>query len=322
MHQLQKCSCKGRVSAKAMGQSITDVSSLDCPQCDGQDPDPCGRCIARDMKDQCRYEMHVKQVKEDMVRKIKSLEQQNADFQGSMREKEVQIEAIFDALRNNERGPEALDRLRSGQSCEEIASWLGAFPLRDGGSSPGSEAKMSDIVENYESSMRLDSPCLPSFGGSVVQWTSVTSDPRLLQHLASLFFSWVHPVHMLFDERRFRESCSKGDTKYCSPALVNVICATGCLYLVDPEGNEGQSRRLLKRFLAQALEDVRRESPRSLTYAATYAILFLVEVGVNKARKASSHLRLALESLSHLARWEYSSEAVNITLCGIHTLSA
>ncbi|KAK8255880.1 hypothetical protein IWZ00DRAFT_142343 [Phyllosticta capitalensis] len=312
---------KRRAPAHVSRNACTNCKSARA-KCDGQDPDPCGRCVARDMKDQCRYEMHVKQVKEDMVRKIKSLEQQNADFQGSMREKEVQIEAIFDALRNNERGPEALDRLRSGQSCEEIASWLGAFPLRDGGSSPGSEAKMSDIVENYESSMRLDSPCLPSFGGSVVQWTSVTSDPRLLQHLASLFFSWVHPVHMLFDERRFRESCSKGDTKYCSPALVNVICATGCLYLVDPEGNEGQSRRLLKRFLAQALEDVRRESPRSLTYAATYAVLFLVEVGVNKARKASSHLRLALESLSHLARWEYSSEAVNITLCGIHTLSA
>ncbi|KAK8185609.1 hypothetical protein BC567DRAFT_268609 [Phyllosticta citribraziliensis] len=274
---------------------------------------PVQRCIARDMKNQCRYEMHVKQVKEDMVRKIKSLEQQNANLQGSMNEREDQIEAIFDALKTSDRGPEALIRLRAGQSCEEMASWLGACSVRDvGRASPGSETRMSDIVENYESSMRLNSPCQPSYSGSILQWTSVTSDPGLLQHLTSLFFSWVHPVHMLFDEECFRESCAKGDTRYCSPALVNIICAMGCLYLVDPEEREGQSKQLLNRFLAQALEDVGKESPQNLTYAVTYCILFLVEVGRNEARKASSHLRLAVESLKSLARWEYSSEAVDV----------
>ncbi|KAK7522488.1 hypothetical protein IWZ03DRAFT_120028 [Phyllosticta citriasiana] len=313
---------KRRAPAHVSRNACTNCKSARA-KCDGQDPDPCGRCIARDMKDQCRYEMHVKQVKEDMVRKIKSLEQQNAKLQGSIKERENQVEAIFDALRTSDRGPEALIRLRAGQSCEEIAAWLGAFSLRDvGRASLGSETKMSDIVENYESSMRLNSPCQPSHSGSILQWTSVTSDPGLLQHLTSLFFYWVHPVHMLFNEERFRESCCKGDTTYCSSALVNIICAMGCFYLVDPDGRECQSKQLLKRFLAQALEDVGKESPQNLTYAVTYCILFLVEVGMNEARKASSHLRLAVESLKSLARWEYSSEAVDILVCGAHTLSA
>ncbi|KAK8167714.1 hypothetical protein BKA80DRAFT_340732 [Phyllosticta citrichinensis] len=313
---------KRRAPAHVSRNACTNCKSARA-KCDGQDPDPCGRCIARDMKNQCRYEMHVKQVKEDMVRKIKSLEQQNANLQGSIKEREDQIEAIFDALRTSDRGPEALIRLRAGQSCEEMASWLGACSVRDvGRASPGSETRMSDIVENYESSMRLNSPCQPSYSGSILQWTSVTSDPGLLQHLTSLFFSWVHPVHMLFDEERFRESCAKGDTRYCSPALVNIICAMGCLYLVDPEEREGQSKQLLNRFLAQALEDVGKESPQNLTYAVTYCILFLVEVGRNEARKASSHLRLAVESLKSLARWEYLSEAVDVLVCGAHSLSA
>ncbi|EOD44003.1 hypothetical protein UCRNP2_9295 [Neofusicoccum parvum UCRNP2] len=105
----------------------------------------------------CHYEVHVKTAKEEMVRRIKSLEQQNAELQGSVKERDYQIEAIFEALKTGERGSEAIARLRSGQSYQEIVTWLGGPPVGDVGRlSPGSETRLADIVQDYDDSMRMD----------------------------------------------------------------------------------------------------------------------------------------------------------------------
>ncbi|KAL1626300.1 hypothetical protein SLS56_006967 [Neofusicoccum ribis] len=273
------------------------------------------------MRDQCHYEVHVKTAKEEMVRRIKSLEQQNAELQGSVKERDYQIEAIFEALKTGERGSEAIARLRSGQSYQEIVTWLGGPPVGDVGRlSPGSETRLADIVQDYDDSMRMDMGSQSPEAETRARWTFAS--PQLTDHLVALFFTWVHPIHMLFSEYYFMKSFSDGDRRYCSPALVNIMCAMGCFYHVDQGGDERQPKVLQKRFFEQGLAEVAKENSRTLAFTTTYALIFLVEVGSNQARKASSHLRLAADSLVTLDRTAYSQAAIEITTKGVHTLSA
>ncbi|GME65546.1 Transcription factor cys6 [Neofusicoccum parvum] len=158
----------------------------------------------------CHYEVHVKTAKEEMVRRIKSLEQQNAELQGSVKERDYQIEAIFEALKTGERGSEAIARLRSGQSYQEIVTWLGGPPVGDVGRlSPGSETRLADIVQDYDDSMRMDMGSQSPEAETRARWTFAS--PQLTDHLVALFFTWVHPIHMLFSEYYFMKSFSDGD---------------------------------------------------------------------------------------------------------------
>ncbi|KAB2580558.1 Conidial development protein fluffy [Lasiodiplodia theobromae] len=290
-------------------------------KCDGQEPESCSRCRTREMGDQCHYEVHVKTAKEEMVRRIKSLEQQNAELLGSVKERDDQIEAIFEALRADERGSEVIARLRAGQSYQEFVAWLGGPSVGDDGrSSPGSETSMPDVAQDYDEATRMHVGSRSPDGDSRSRWTF--SSPQLTDHLIALFFTWVHPIHMLFSEYHFMKSFSDGDRNYCSPAMVNMMCAMGCHYHTDRSGDARQTKLLQKRFFNTGLAEVAKEDPKSLTSVTTYALLFLVELGSNQARNASSHLRLAAESLAALNRAAFAAIATEITERGIHTLCA
>ncbi|OMP88851.1 Nitrogen assimilation transcription factor nit-4 [Diplodia seriata] len=290
-------------------------------KCDGQEPEPCNRCLSREMGDQCHYEVHVKTAKEEMVRRIKSLEHQNAELQGSVKERDGQIEAILEALRTGERGSEVIARLRAGQSHRELVGWLGGPLVGDVDRlSPGSEISVPDVAQDYDDPSQTHVGSRSPDGDSRSRWTF--ANPQLTDHLIALFFTWVHPIHMLFSEYYFMRSFSDGDRDYCSPAMVNMMCAMGCHYHTDPSGDERQSRVLQKRFFERGIAEVAKEDPRSLTCVTTYALLFLVELGCNQARHASSHLRLAAENVAALNRAAYAPAASEITARGIHTLCA
>lgn len=254
-----------------------------------------------------------------MVRRIKNLEQQNAELQDSAKEKDIWIESIFNALANDERGPEVLEKLRQGQTYEQVAEWLGRPPFEDVGRlSATSEYRLSDIAKKYEEAMNLDAT--PENIQSL-QWTDVTSNEALTHHLMALYFAWVHPVHMVFSETHFMSSYRSGDRTYCTPSLVNAICGMGCFYLVDEGGDETVAKDLSCQFLMQVHQDIAMEDQTKPIFATTYAILFLIELSAGQARKASSHLRLAVESLHRANVAGFSSEAFEITSWGIHTLN-
>ncbi|KAB8337010.1 hypothetical protein FH972_021314 [Carpinus fangiana] len=65
------------------------------------------------------------------------------------------------------------------------------------------------------------------------QWTDVTQDAELVEYLLTLYFTWQHSFFQSFPEKLFRNDYENGRTKYCSPMLVNAICAAGC-FLADP----------------------------------------------------------------------------------------
>ncbi|KAF8855494.1 hypothetical protein BDZ45DRAFT_804928 [Acephala macrosclerotiorum] len=59
-------------------------------------------------------------------------------------------------------------------------------------------------------------------------WTNVTSDTELINHLFEAYFSWSHPIYLLFSEELFYHGMRDNKPKYCTPLLVNAILAIGC----------------------------------------------------------------------------------------------
>ncbi|KAF2805632.1 uncharacterized protein BDZ99DRAFT_524592 [Mytilinidion resinicola] len=307
-------------------------------KCDGEAPDPCSRCVARDVADQCHYEVHVKTAKEDMVRRIRTLEQQNAALLGSMeereraiRKKDLWIETFFNALKEGERGPEVVAMLQAGQSYDQIVEWLGQPPYAGiTHLSPSSESRLSRMARNadarevlesttsYETAMDLDAS--PESQDSF-KWTNVDVTNAQSHHLMALYFTWIHPVHMLFSEDHFMGSFQKGSNTYCSISLFNAICALGCLFMMDREKQRASSNILFPRFLKEARNEVGMEDRTRPTFASTYAVLFLIGISSGEARKASAYLRLAAESILHIDASKYDPAALEITSWGIHTLN-
>src|SRR4051812_47770290 len=154
------------------------------------------------MADQCHYEVHVKTVKEEMVRRIKSLEQRNQELEDSVRERDRRIDAIVQALMNDEKGAEAIERLKKGQSHQQLEHLFTRSPFATVDKlSPTSEGLFSDdVVRRYEQSMSLDGISPPA-GSKPRRWTNVTPNDGVTHHLLALYFAWVHPVYMLFSER-------------------------------------------------------------------------------------------------------------------------
>jgi len=272
------------------------------------------------MTDQCHYEVHVKTAKEEMVRRIQTLEQENRELQDSMREKEDLIEDIYQALVRDERGPEAIARLQQGQSYEELTSWLGRRLIENiGRLSPTTEHKLREVVNKQDDPM---SPIIENpENGRYPEWKETFANEALTHHLLALYFTWIHPVHMLFSEKDFMASFRNRDGQYCSQSMVTAMCAMGCAFLTEEPFAHTNAKALSAKYAEEARKQVAKEDRNKLTFAISYAILFLVELTSSQARVASSHLRLAVESLRNVDEANTSKDALEITVWGIHTLN-
>jgi hypothetical protein len=69
-------------------------------------------CASRVEHFECIYEAHVKQIKE-------------------LKAKNHATEQILQALPNDGKAPETLDRLKNGKTYESIVEWLGRLPMED-----------------------------------------------------------------------------------------------------------------------------------------------------------------------------------------------
>lgn len=68
------------------------------------------------------------------------------------------------------------------------------------------------------------------------------SDHRLIKHLFSIYWVWVHPAHTILDMEQFVRGYETGSGLYCSSYLIYAVCIAACDYL-DPlwENVEGKS---------------------------------------------------------------------------------
>ena len=262
-----------------------------------------------------------------MIREIQRLQRKNEDLEDekdTLGEKNGYTEKIIRSLKDNGRGTEIINRLKQGQSHQQIAEWLGHSFVTTGGVgadpddlSPTTERNITEAITRYHSRMVADRD--PRY------WTSVTPEASFIEHLVNLYLTWIHPAHMLFDEDHFMASFRDCSDIYCSAALVNAICAMSCCLLHDESWeNDEQTTAGIQLIRDKFLDETKRlmceAEMRKTTAIQTYAVMFLVEVSSGRALIGSSHLRLAVETLLSRSSSEQSSEAEEIAMWGILTL--
>ena len=222
------------------------------------------------------------------------------------------------SLQDDAQGTEIISRLKRGESHKDIAEWLGR-PLvgsYNQSLSPTVQNQISQAIEQYHQNLIENHD--PRY------WTNVSTESELIDHLIKLYLTWIHPVHMLFDQDHFMASFKGCTDSYCSPALVNIICAMSCHLLHDTRDDDEQTKSGIEflriQFINEAQSLMEHADLEKMTSIQTYAIMFLVELGSGHGLIGSSHLRLAVEKLIAKKTSEQSSEAEEVTAWGILTL--
>lgn len=257
----------------------------------------------------CRYEVHAKTAKDLMLREIRQLQRKNEDLEeqhNTMAEKHAWAEQIIKSFADEEQCVELVQRLRTGESPQSIAEWL----------SSTSDMDITATVDRYRSDLVEN--------GDLCFWSNVTPTPTLLDHLITLYLTWIHPFHMLFDEVPFVDSFKSCSDTYCSAALVNAICAMACCLLTATPNSDEQTDTfvadLKKSFLDEAKTHLRTADPNKMTTIQTYSVIFLFELGSGTGLMATSHLRLASETLIAKRDFEQVADANSIAFWGVLTL--
>ena len=256
-----------------------------------------------------------------MIREIQRLKQKNVDLEeekDTLGEKNSWIQQIIESLKDNGHGIEIIDRLKRGESHQSIAKWLGEpllIPEIAPDMSPTTERSVSQAIQQYYHDLMQEH--------DMRYWTSVVSEGVAVEHLVKLYLTWIHPVHMMFDENHFVTSFRDCSDEYCSSALVSVICAVSCHLLHDDRDdddiNDGVDI-LRNQFMQETRRRMRDLDDGEMTTVQTYAIMHLAEFGSGHGLIATSHLRLAVESLIDKQNSEHAEDLDRVATWGILTL--
>ena len=256
-----------------------------------------------------------------MIREIQRLQRKNEfleEEKDSLGKKYSWFEKIIRSIKDDGQAIEAIQRLKRGESNQAIAEWLGRISVgsADQASSPPTEHRISQVIEQYHRVLIENHD--PRY------WTNVSTGAELIEHLIKLYFTWIHPAHMLFDEEHFMSSFKACSDVYCSSALVNIICAMSCHLLHDTrdddEETESGIESLRTQFLNESKSLMKDADFEEMTSIQTYAIMFLEELGSGHGLIASSHLRLAQESLLSKYSSKQSFESEEVAAWGVLTL--
>lgn len=244
-----------------------------------------------------------------------------------LREKNDWVERILRALRSDTEGQDIIQRLRDGESYKNIAGRLrrGALENLIKGS-PVAERQLSEALMDLEMNAASDG----TLGTEVyladdARWTSVTTDDGLVDHLLALYFTWLHPIHLIFSEVHFMASYRNRSNLYCSPSMVNAICAMGCRFFdFAPEYDTKpriDPKDLGDKFMEEARSQIKPDSYYKMSTLQAFAIMFLVDLSAGKGSRASSYLRIAAEKLNSRIDSQYSTESAEIASWGLYVIS-
>ncbi|KAL8758085.1 MAG: hypothetical protein Q9184_004029 [Pyrenodesmia sp. 2 TL-2023] len=314
---------------------------VDCDGSDGDAPKSCTRCRLRKLE--CHYEPHTKTHKESLLREIASLRKDNTRLRtvneevvhaaGDLKQQNEGLQLIHDWQRiiletigKNGHDREIIKKLRAGEPAQSIADWLcEQNPIQHQMHVvPPGDRSLLDIVDAFEEQLRRDDGRGREKGSDTLHWgwTKISLSQTLLGHLFDLYFTWVHPVHMLFSENDFRDSYTNNDETYCSSALVNAICAMAC-HLMDPNDTDTDVDidKLMNGFMNQARQEVRPQNYMHLTSVQALAVMYLADLSSGRARSAIGYLRASVEFLKAAELDGQSPKAREISLWGIQTLN-
>lgn len=189
---------------------------------------------------------------------------------------------------------------------------------------PPGERGLVEIVDAFEHHYRREDGLARDKREDTLRlrWTEVTASETLLGHLFDLYFTWVHPAHMLFSEVDFKESFRTNSDTYCSSALVNAICAMAChMVNVNELEDEVNIDALASAFMDQARHEVLPQNYTLLTSVQALAVMYLADLSSGKARSASGYLRASVEFLKAAELDGQSAAAREISSWGIQSLN-
>lgn len=236
---------------------------------------------------------------------------------------------ILDTIGSNGHDREIIMRLRAGESVHSIAEWLSQLDTlsKDLQQVPVSPGSLIDVVGRIERHYQEESLGNINRVGAppIIPWTKVSSSEILIGHLLELYFTWVHPFHMIFSELDFKQDFRMHIEVYCSTSLVNAICAMAC-HLLESEVVHEELRgvnvsTLCVTFMDEARANLNPDNFHHMTSIQTFAVMYLVDLGSGKAQNANKYLRTAVDSLKLNHGHQQSAEAVELSAWGIYTLN-
>ncbi|KAB5539497.1 putative C6 transcription factor [Coniochaeta sp. 2T2.1] len=242
-------------------------------KCDGERPS-CGRCIAKGAD--CQYEVDDAKVSRTsaLKRKCDTLQDENErlrDLFGLLRQKsKPEAHDILSRIRDAE-NPLAV--WRSIKDAELLLPWASS----SGGSS-GSHNR-DPRLEKIDAEAWADSPVRVK----ARPWTAVAGD-GVVSDMVSSFFAWDNGFRFAFVDREcFLADMARGEPEgamYCSPFLVNAMCAFRCYTSARAKAFSAASGEdLTGRFSSEAKRLLTLEKGRSsLATAQGLVLMFMTSV--------------------------------------------
>jgi hypothetical protein len=192
----------------------------DILKCDGVRPS-CKRCTKR--KIACTYDV------EPGTSRLLSLRRKNEALQN-------EIDRLHEVVNHIYQDPEAR-ALGTHQQPRKAVSPMEMIPHKDNDSlihpnaSSSSDHTLAPVSEDLESIAITDS----TLKVQAQRWTSVAGN-ALVSELLSSFFVYDNCFYLSFiDQESFLHDLQTGDTErgdFCSPLLVNAICALRCVSII------------------------------------------------------------------------------------------
>ncbi|KAL1655302.1 hypothetical protein SLS61_002189 [Didymella pomorum] len=137
-------------------------------------------------------------------------------------------------------------------------------------------------------------------------WTAVTDDLIFVNRLLTLYFTWSHPFYIIFSRESFYKDFNEGRNKYCSPLLVNAICAYACHYTDDPAGRTDPNnfRTAGDHFFAEAKRLLYEDESPSLTTTQALCLMAMREPSTGRDSSGFGYIgrciRMCVELGLHL----------------------
>lgn len=133
---------------------------------------------------------------------------------------------------------------------------------------------------------------------AVSSWTNVTDDVNLILHLLTMYFTWHYAYFTTLSKNLFyrdfslgqQPSTAKRKTYYCSPLLLNAMCALGCHFTShrgareDAEDSATAGDHFFRECKRLLLENDEHERPR-LTTVQALALMSVREAGCGREAK-------------------------------------
>lgn len=255
-------------------------------KCDGRKP-TCSRCFSK--SEACSYETPLVPVAVQKKYDILLVENQQYRelFDAINKKPECEAQEIFNRLRSSDQPLTVLESVRQAEVL---------LP------------KLS--TNTWDSDPRLAFFDQKAFESSVIQvpakpWTAVAGD-GIVSELITDFFTWDNSyIFPVLDRVTFVDEMRAGDEtemKWCSPLLVNAICAKRCL-MVERGKQFGvmTGRNLSDCFLAEAKSHFDSEQGRpSIPTVQGLLLIYLTMTATGKDRAGLIYRLTAYEMLKQL----------------------